>query len=105
MDCAGPPVALQLHPQRRAQARSSTSPPSLPPYSPKLIDGEVFSAVQLKDEERRNVRRVISSSCSQLSPTKEYSSSKRRFPSVRSSPCWATSARSRGKPNILPLGS
>ena len=32
-----------LHPQRRAQARSSTSPPSPPPYSPKLIDGEVFS--------------------------------------------------------------
>src|ERR687889_2012934 len=34
MDRPGPPVALQLHPQRRAQARSSTSPPSPPPYSP-----------------------------------------------------------------------
>src|SRR5215210_8500556 len=48
-----------------------------------------FSEVQLRDAERRSVRRVISSSCSQPSPTKEYSSSKRKFPTERSSPCWA----------------
>src|SRR5918993_4640644 len=43
----------------------------LEPYSPKLVDEGVFSEVQLKDEERRSVRRVMSSSCSQPSPTKE----------------------------------
>jgi hypothetical protein len=43
----------------------------LEPYSPKLIDGEVFSAVQFKDEEHRSVRRVMSFSCSQPFPTKE----------------------------------
>jgi hypothetical protein len=46
-------------------------PPSLPPCSPKLIDGEVFSDAQVRGEERRSVRRVISSSCSHPSPTKE----------------------------------
>jgi hypothetical protein len=30
-----------------------------------------FSEVQLRDAERRSVRRVMSSSCSQPSPTKE----------------------------------
>jgi hypothetical protein len=55
--------------------RNRSPRPSLPPYSPKLIDGEVFSAVQLKDAERFSVRRVMSSSCSQPSQTKEYSSS------------------------------
>src|SRR5918997_2413972 len=64
-----------------------------------------FSEVQLRDEERRSVRRVISSSCSQPSPTKEESSSMRKSPRDRSSPCSAMSARSRGKPNISPLGS
>src|SRR5829696_3170374 len=46
----------------------------------------------------------MSSSCSQPSPTKVYSSSKRKFPNDRSSPCSATRARSLGKPNISPLG-
>src|SRR5687767_9025777 len=55
--------------------------------------------------ERSSVRRVMSSSCSQPSPTKEYSSSKRKSPSDLCSPCWATSARSRGKPNISPSWS
>src|SRR5215218_5817195 len=40
-------------------------------YSPKLVEVGVFSEVQLWDTERRRVRRVMSSSCSQLSPTKE----------------------------------
>ena len=46
----------------------------------------------------------MSSSCSQPSPTKENSSSKRKSPNDRSSPCWATSFRSLGKPNVSPLG-
>jgi hypothetical protein len=38
--------------------------------SSKCVELE-FYEVQLKDEERRSVRRVMSSSCSQPSPTKE----------------------------------
>src|SRR5687767_14485026 len=55
--------------------------------------------------ERCSVRRVMSSSCSQPSPTKEYSSSMREFPSEGFSPSSAMSALSLGKPNISPLGS
>jgi hypothetical protein len=40
------------------------------PYSPEWMQG-VFSEVQLRDAERLSVRRVMSSSCSQPSPTKE----------------------------------
>src|SRR5215207_7866191 len=65
----------------------------------------VFSEVQLSDGDRRSVRRVMSSSCSQLSPTKEYSSSRSESPRDCFSPCSAMSARSLGKPNISPLGS
>ena len=36
-----------------------------------LFAGTEFSEVQLRDGERRSVRRVMSSSCSQPSPTKE----------------------------------
>src|SRR5215213_61420 len=54
--------------------------------------------------ERSSVRRVMSSSCSQPSSTKEYSSSIRNSPSDLSPPYSATRARSRGKPNISPSG-
>src|SRR5215203_6522768 len=104
MDRSGPPVALQLHLQRQAQARSSTSPASLPPYSSKLIDEGVFSEVQLRDADRLSVRRVMSSSCSQPSPTKELSSSMRKPSSRPSSSCSEMSALSLGKPNISPWG-
>src|SRR5215204_7761673 len=40
------------------------------PYSPEYVEGE-FSEVQLRDAECCSVRRVMSSSCSQFSPTKE----------------------------------
>src|SRR5215208_5617603 len=43
---------------------------TLSAYSPKCVEGE-FCEVQLRDAERRRVRRVMSSSCSQPSPTKE----------------------------------
>ena len=46
------------------------SGPSSYPYSPNLVEGS-FSEVQLRDAERSIVRRVMSSSCSQPSPTKE----------------------------------
>jgi hypothetical protein len=40
-------------------------------YSPRLVEEAVFSEVQLRVAERRSVNRVMSSSCSQPSPTKE----------------------------------
>jgi quercetin dioxygenase-like cupin family protein len=46
------------------------SGPSSYPYSPNLVEGS-FSEVQHRDAERLSVRMVISSSCSQPSPTKE----------------------------------
>src|SRR5919107_1412533 len=67
--------------------------PSLCSYSLSCLV-EVFSEGHPRDEERRSVRRVMSSSCSQPSPTKEYSSSRRKSPSDPASPCSATSALS-----------
>jgi len=66
---------------KSADARSKTAakaPPEevsqtsarLSPYSPDCVEEE-FSEVQLRDAERRSVRSVMSSSCSQPSPTKE----------------------------------
>src|SRR5215216_6434891 len=69
------------------------------PYSPECVEG-TFSEVQLRGAERRSVTKVMSSSCSQPSPTKEYSSSIRKSTSHLSSSCSATSLRSLGKPNI-----
>jgi hypothetical protein len=53
-----------------------------------------------RSAERRSVRRMISSSCSQLSPTKEWSSSKRKSPSDLSSSS-ACSAPSRYSPYVV----
>ena len=50
--------------------RSSSSDPRRRPHSPECVEGE-FPEVQLGDAERFSVRRVMSSSCSQPSPTKE----------------------------------
>jgi hypothetical protein len=72
---------------------------------PPSCQENVFSEGQSRLAERWSVRRVMSSSCSQPSPTKEWSSSRSNSPKDRSSPCSATSARSLGKPNISPLGS
>jgi hypothetical protein len=48
-------------------------PEDLPPplYSPKYLEVDALPEVQLRVAERRIVRRVMSSSCSQLSPVKE----------------------------------
>src|SRR4029453_12407353 len=59
-----------------------------------------FFEVYLWEAERWSVTRVMSSSCSQLCPVKEDSSSIRKFTSDLSSPWSARSARRRGKPNI-----
>ena len=59
-----------------------------------------FFEVHLWAAERWSVIRVMSSSCSQLRPVKEDSSSIRNSTSDLSSPWSARSARRRGKPNI-----
>jgi hypothetical protein len=59
-----------------------------------------FSEVHLWVADRWSVIRVMSSSCSQLCPVKEDSSSIRKSTSDLSSPWSARSARRRGKPNI-----
>ena len=59
-----------------------------------------FFDVHLWVADRWSVIRVMSSSCSQLCPVKEDSSSIRKPTSDLSSPWSARSARRRGKPNI-----
>ena len=59
-----------------------------------------FFEVHLWSAERWSVIRVMSSSCSQLGPVKEDSSSIRNSTSDLSSPWSARSSRRRGKPNI-----
>src|SRR3712207_3708428 len=80
-------------------------PSSTGRYLPYSLE-EGFSDVQRLAGERRSVTKVMSSSCSQPSPTKELSSSIRESTSDPSSAARsATSLLSRGTPNISPLGS